>query len=300
MKNIILIVILNSIAFFGFTQDNNPVSWKFSSEKIAPLTYKVKFEARVEAPFHIYPQQASGGGLGMPTEFLFTSNGDIEFVGMVEEKGFEKTDGEEVAYYKGGATFIQTIHLKSEQKTNLSGTIKYMACNDQMCLPPSKVEFTLAINSQDEPVASGNSSNEEKSSVTYSDFVMADTLGKSVSSKEVISGSKYTLIDFWASWCVPCRTQGRQLVPLYDTYKSKGFSVIAISLDTKAEAWKKAIEADKYTRTNLCDLKGFDSEISKRYGIVAIPRNFLLDSRGTIIAKDLHGRELESKLKELF
>ena len=99
---------------------------------------------------------------------------------------------------------------------------------------------------------------------------------------------------------MPCRAQGRELVPLYDTYKSKGFSVIAISLDTKAEAWKKAIEADRYTWTNLCDLKGFDSEISKRYGIVAIPRNFLIDSKGAIIANDLHGRELESKLKELF
>ena len=300
MKNIILIVILNLIAFFGSAQDDNPVSWKFSSEKITPLTYKVKFEAKVEDPFHIYPQQASGGGLGMPTEFLFTSNADIEFVGTVEEKGHEKTDGQEVAYYKGGVTFTQTVHLKSDKKTNLSGTIKYMACNDQMCLPPSKIEFTLPVNSQEKPVSSGSISNEEKSSVTYSDFVMADTAGKSVSSKEVISRSKYTLIDFWASWCVPCRAQGRELVPLYDTYKSKGFSVIAISLDTKADAWKKAIEADKYTWTNLCDLKGFDSEISKRYGIVAIPRNFLLDNKGAIIAKDLHGKELESKLKELF
>ena len=300
MKNIILIVILNAIAFLGFAQDNNPVSWKFSSEKIAPLTYKVKFEATVEAPFHIYAQQASGGGLGMPTEFLFTSNDDIEFVGIIEEKGFEKTDGEEVAYYKGGVTFVQTIRLKSEKKKNLSGTIKYMACNDQMCLPPSKVEFTLAINSQDKSVALGSSSNVEKSPVAYSDFVIADPFGKSVSSKEVISKSKYTLIDFWASWCVPCRAQGRELVPLYDTYKSKGFSVIAISLDTKAEAWKRAIDADKYTWTNLCDLKGFESEVVNKYGITAIPKNFLIDDKGAIVAVDLRGRELESKLKELF
>jgi thiol-disulfide isomerase/thioredoxin len=129
---------------------------------------------------------------------------------------------------------------------------------------------------------------------------MADMEGKTISSKNITSKSKYTFIDFWASWCAPCRAQGRELIPIYNNYRSKGFNVIAISLDTDIKAWKKATQADGYTWTNLSDLKGFESPISKKYNITAIPRNLLIDRKGNIIAMDLHGKALEAKLAELF
>jgi len=290
------------MAFSVFAQDNHPVSWKFSTEKVAPLTYQIKLHATVKEPYHIYPQGAAGG-MGMPTEFLFDQNENVEFVGEMEEKGEEQKDGAHLSYYSKGVTFTQTLKLKSEQKSALTFTIKYMACTNQMCLPPSKKQFTLDLVDQGRGAVAVNNENpsvKQETSFKYEDFTMPDTEGKVISSKNITTKNKYTFIDFWASWCTPCRKQGRELIPMYNTYKSKGFDVIAVSLDTDTRAWKKAIEADGYTWTNLSDLNGFESAISKQYNITAIPRNLLIDQKGNIVAMDLHGEELEAKLTELF
>jgi len=302
MKQFILLVFFNAIAFLGYGQDNHPVSWEFRVEKTGSLTYRVDFVATIKAPYHIYPQ--TSGGMGMPTEFLFEDNQNIGFIGEVEEKGIGAKDGEELPYYKKGAIFSQVLKLKSDNQTELKFAIKYMACNDQMCLPPSKKNYTLSINGTNSSAAEHNRTsarlNDSNSKWIYDDFVMSDTMGKKISSKEITAKSKYTFIDFWASWCVPCRAQGLALIPLYNKYQSRGFDVIAVSLDTNPTAWKKAIETDHYTWTNVSDLKGFESEIAKKYHITAIPRNFLVDNKGNIVAGDLHGKELEAKLAELF
>lgn len=304
MKRFVFFIIIFLVAKSSFSQESHPVSWNFSSKKIAPLTYQVKLHATVQEPYHIYPQGAAGG-MGMPTEILFKEDDNVEYVGEPQEHGDEQKNGESLAYYAKGATFTQTLKLKSERKTTLAFTIKYMACTNQMCLPPSKKDFTLELDNLGKDAAvvkneDSSSSSSQIMSFTYEDFNMADMDGKTVSSKDITSRSKYTFIDFWASWCAPCRAQGRELIPIYNSYKSKGFDVIAVSLDTDVTAWKKASQADGYTWTNLSDLKGFESPISKKYNIVAIPRNLLIDQRGNIIARDLHGKELETKLADLF
>lgn len=302
MRKILLFIMLITLEGLAFAQDNHPVSWKFNCQQVAPLTYEIQFVARIEEPFHIYPQ-SSDGGLGMPTEFIFAKNENLEFIGPVSEQGKDKQKDEEVPYYAKGVTFTQTLKLKSEKITNLSFVIKYMACNDQMCLPPSKKEFNLTIKKADQSAvenASPEIASAKKQLLTYEDFEMPGLDGKLVESKQITAKNKYTFIDFWASWCTPCRIQGRALIPLYDKYKAKGFDVIGISLDTNPTAWKKAIEADHYTWTNLSDMKGFDSEMVKRYRITAIPRNILIDQSGAIVATDLHGKELDTKLAELF
>jgi len=305
MKRYIFFIIICQFAFSAFAQDNHPVSWNFSSKKTGPLTYQIKLHATVKEPYHIYPQGAAGG-MGMPTEFLFDQNDNVEFVGEMQERGDEQKDEAHLSYYSKGVTFTQTLKLKSEQPTALAFTIKFMACTNQMCLPPSKKRFTLSLDDQGKDAGvvkneeAAISSNKAVSASKYEDFQMADMDGKMISSKNITSKSKYTFIDFWASWCVPCRAQGRELITMYNTYKSKGFEVIAVSLDSDAKAWKKAVEADGYKWTNLSDLKGFESAISKKYNITAIPRNLLIDQKGNIIAMDLHGKELEAKLTELF
>ncbi|MFD2556685.1 redoxin domain-containing protein [Sphingobacterium tabacisoli] len=299
-----LIILLNFLALHGFSQKNHPVSWKIDSVEIAPLTYKVQLHATVKAPYHIYPQNSSGGGLGMPTEITFADDPNVEFVGKVEEKGLADTEGKRVPYYKQGVTFSQVIRLKSDKAVSLAIKLRYMACNDQMCLPPSSKQFTLMINGEDTGEQTADIADESITKIVtlrdYEDFEMADIEGNTVSSKDITRNSKYTFIDFWASWCAPCRVQGRALIPLYNKYQATGFEVIGVSLDTKADAWKKAIQQDGYTWTNLGDLKGFDSPMVKKYNIVAIPRNFIVDSKGTVVAQDLHGTALEAKLKELF
>ncbi|NLU95682.1 TlpA family protein disulfide reductase [Chitinophaga sp. Ak27] len=304
MKQMILLILFNTLTLLGFAQDNHPVSWKCYSEKIAPFTYKVQLHATIEEPYHIYPQQSSGGGLGMPTQIRFTENAHLEFVGAIEEKSDEAGGGKSAAHYAIGVTFSQVVRLKDDSPTKLFCTIKYMACNDQMCLPPSIRKFTVELNGQ----AGGNAESriseaalkDGNVSFVYEDFTMANTEGNSILSRDITMKSKYTFIDFWASWCAPCRAQGRGLIPLYNKYKSRGLDVIGVSLDTDSTAWKKAVKADGYSWANLSDLKGFDSDIVKKYNITAIPWNFLIDDKGNIIAMGLHGEELEAKLSELF
>lgn len=130
------------------------------------------------------------------------------------------------------------------------------------------------------------------------DFYIKDVNGKKVILDDF--KGKTIVLDFWASWCTPCRAQARELIPVYEKYKSLGFEVIGVSLDTDASAWKRAINADKYTWTNISDMKGFESSVIKKYGIVAIPGNFIIDNKGVVVAMDLHGKLLEKKLSELF
>lgn len=129
-------------------------------------------------------------------------------------------------------------------------------------------------------------------------FTQNDTEGKPVSF-EAFKG-KYVLVDFWASWCGPCRAENPNVLKAYNTYKDKNFTVLGISLDDKGENWKKAIKDDGMPWTQLSDLKGWKNEVSTYYGIMGIPSTLLIDPQGKIIAKDLRGEILNKKLEELF
>lgn len=111
---------------------------------------------------------------------------------------------------------------------------------------------------------------------------------------------KYVLIDFWAAWCKPCRQENPNVVKLYNQYKAKGFEVFGVSLDRTKEDWVKAIADDGLEWTQVSDLKYFNSIAAELYQIEAIPATYMIDPDGNIIAKDLRGPSLESKLAELF
>jgi thiol-disulfide isomerase/thioredoxin len=126
-------------------------------------------------------------------------------------------------------------------------------------------------------------------------FTQNDTLDRPVSLTSL-------LIDFWASWCGPCRQENPNVVAAWQKYKDKGFDVLGVSLDqpTGKERWLKAIHDDKLTWTQVSDLKYWKNEAAVAYGIQAIPQNYLLDPNGVIIGKDLRGEALQAKLAELF
>lgn len=128
------------------------------------------------------------------------------------------------------------------------------------------------------------------------EFTLPDTEGTPVK----LSGfrGKYVLLDFWASWCPPCRRENPNVVKAYQAYKDKNFTVIGISLDKDKAKWLKGIADDNLTWTHLSDLKYWDSEIPALYGVRAIPSNLLLDPEGVIIGKDLRGEALHEALKQ--
>ncbi|MFB0498541.1 peroxiredoxin [Mucilaginibacter sp. OAE612] len=135
---------------------------------------------------------------------------------------------------------------------------------------------------------------------TAPEFAEADTAGKMVSLSSF--RGKYVLIDFWASWCGPCRRENPNVVKAYNAYKGKNFTILGVSLDrpNAKDKWLAAIHKDGLTWNHVSDLKFWDSKAADLYAVRGIPQNFLLDPNGKIIGKNLRGEDLQNKLAEIF
>jgi peroxiredoxin len=129
------------------------------------------------------------------------------------------------------------------------------------------------------------------------DFSQADTSGKEVTLTSF--KGKYVLVDFWASWCGPCRAENPNVVRNFEKYKSKNFTVLGISLDKDKQKWVDAIAADGLAWTQLSDLKFWSNAVAQQFSIQSIPQNFLIDPQGNLIGKNLRGSALEYKLMQV-
>lgn len=128
------------------------------------------------------------------------------------------------------------------------------------------------------------------------DFTQMDDKGNTFQLSSL--KGKYVLVDFWASWCVPCRAENPHLLKAYNQFKDKNFEIVGVSLDETRSAWLNAVKHDGMPWIQVSDLKGFKSDVALQYGISAIPQNFLVNPEGVIIAKNLRGEDVDKKLAE--
>ncbi len=181
--------------------------------------------------------------------------------------------------------------------------------NDIFIYNPDVKEFDKAFNQLDSSLRVSQIGRQVSERLTIAkqtdinqvapDFTLNDVNEKPVSLSSL--RGKYLLIDFWASWCGPCRRENPNLVKTYKAFNKKGFEIVGVSLDYPGEKdkWLGAIKKDNLTWLQLSDLKGWKSAVAGQYGIMAIPMNFLLDPEGRIVGKGLRGADLEAKLASL-
>ncbi|WP_113652517.1 TlpA disulfide reductase family protein [Pedobacter namyangjuensis] len=131
----------------------------------------------------------------------------------------------------------------------------------------------------------------------FADFEQANTAGKKIKLSNI--KAKYILLEFWGSWCGPCREENPNLVKTYNAFKPKGFEILGVAADDNKAQWLKAIKDDQLPWENVSDLKGDKNQAALIYGINAFPTNYLIDEKGIIVAKNLRGEALNKKLAEL-
>lgn len=194
--------------------------------------------------------------------------------------------------------------IKSHPKSAVSGYVIYSDLNNQ-AIPISDVEEALGyldksiLDTKYARLAAKRVDEIHGSTVGYraNDFTQNTPEGKPVSLSDF--RGKYVLVDFWASWCRPCRMENPNVVSAYNRFKDKGFTVLGVSMDSNKDPWVNAIQQDGLSWTQVSDLKGWANAAGKMYNVTSIPANYLIDRDGKIVAKDLRGPALDEKLAEI-
>ncbi|MBP6432749.1 MAG: AhpC/TSA family protein [Ferruginibacter sp.] len=228
-------------------------------------------------------------------------NNTIKIADSIKKKDELKFEEEKVLYKNFILKYIDTTNspimalyilgfLQNEEPNNLQKLLSNLEKRF-----PSHTALNFKIKEFNDKIAKQNA--KPKGGALAPEITMPDTEGKSFSLSSL--KGKYVLVDFWASWCGPCRGENPNVVAAYNKFKDKNFTILGVSLDDNKEAWLEAIKTDNLTWKHISDLKKWNSPVVPTYGIEGIPYNVLLNPNGEIIASNLRGEMLQSKLAEL-
>lgn len=265
--------------------------FSFSKSIVLPEIYGLSFTSNIDNPFTSY--------------LVFLDNGNIN-VKLDSIDDFKNTivDGsKEQSLYEN--LLKDSVNIKDviKKHPNSIAALYVFYRYYSYKMSPSDIKSTIALldkNLQNSTYAKAlydlaKTISEVHTGKQAPDFVAYTYANEEVHPLTLVKGG-YLLIDFWASWCPPCRKENPNLVKTYAEFKDKGFNIVSISLDRHLESWKKAISKDNLEWTQLIDRKAWNGDGIKKYGIRLIPSNFLIDSKGKIIAKNLKGENLKKVL----
>jgi len=276
MKTSFILFLLLIIVSSAFAQQN-PVHWQCTAKRIGDRTYELHFMATIDSPWHIYARQ-NDPELVLPTNINIAYNDNIRLQDTLIESGRlesrkEHQTGEMINYYPEHVDFIQTVKLKTNSITRIKGSIDYMACTNERCLPQAKQSFNIVIT--------------PRAASAY-DFKLKNSKGKTVNLSDF--RGKVVVLDFWFTGCINCRNFYQNSLSVSERLFTHNSKVVfmSICIDKEKRTWLNSLEKGGYASMQAINLYtgglGDQHPVLRQFNVSSYPQPIVINKRGEIVA----------------